>query len=200
MKKILLIFTVFLWFNVHSQEYVLDSVMPQFEDLIHIEANVLIGAETSPSFNHFFSQLDSVYAGKKENLHIFHIGGSHIQADIYSNKLRTYFQNMNSVSQGQRGFVFPFQLAHTNNPSNYRVEANKTKWEGYRNSIMKDSVAWGLAGVTAAFRDCSDTISIKANYKTHTKKPYTFHKLRVFYNTGKDDYNLSIVNFGLQEM
>lgn len=194
MKKILFVISVFLYFGGHSQEYLLDSVMPQFEELIHTEANVLIGAETSPSFNHFFSKLDSVYEGKKENLHIFHIGGSHIQADIYSNKLRTYFQNMNSVSQGQRGFVFPFQLAHTNNPSNYRVEANKAKWEGYRNSIMKDSIAWGLAGVSAAFRDCSDTISIKANYKTHTKKPYTFHKLRVFYNTWKDDYNLNILD------
>src|SRR5690606_5917995 len=149
---------------------------------------------SSPSFNHFFSQLDSVYAGKKKNLHIFHIGGSHIQADIYSNKLRTYFQNINSVSQAQRGFVFPFKLAHTNNPSNYKIEANKAEWEGYRNSIMKDSVAWGLAGVTAAFRDCSDTISIKANFKTHTKKPYTFHKLRVSYNTWKEDYKLTILD------
>src|SRR5690606_11211959 len=105
MKKILFLISVFLYFGGHSQEYLLDSVMPQFEDIIHTEANVLIGAETSPSFNHFFSQLDSVYAGKKKNLHIFHIGGSHIQADIYSNKLRTYFQNINSVSQAQRGFV-----------------------------------------------------------------------------------------------
>lgn len=194
MKQFLLIFTMLICFAGHSQEYVLDSVMPQFEDLIHTEANTLLGVENSPSFSYFFSQLDSVYAGKKENLHIFHIGGSHIQADIYSNKLRTYFQNMNSVSQGQRGFVFPFQLAHTNNPANYRVEANKEKWEGYRNSVLKDSVAWGLAGVSAAFRDCDDTISIKANYRTHTKKPYTFHKLRVFYNTWKDDYYLNILD------
>lgn len=194
MKKILIVITGLLWFGAHSQEYVLDSVTPQFDALINSEANILVGAENSPTFNYFFSQLDSVYEGKKENLHIFHIGGSHIQADIYSNKLRTYFQNMNSVSQGQRGFVFPFQLAHTNNPSNYRIEANKEKWEGYRNSVLKDNVDWGLSGVTAAFRSCDDTISIKANYKTHTKKPYTFHKLRVFYNTWKDDYNLNILD------
>ncbi len=194
MKHYLLIITVLFGLGSYSQEYVLDSVMPKYEELINTQANVLLGAETSPYFNNFFSQLDSIYEGKKENLHIFHIGGSHIQADIYSNKLRSYFQNMNSVSQGQRGFVFPFKLAHTNNPSNYKIEANKEKWEGYRNSVLKDSVAWGLAGVTAAFRDCDDTISIKANYKTHTKKPYTFHKLRIFYNTWKDHYNLNILD------
>ncbi len=181
----------------YSQEYVLDSVMPLYENLIHTEANILSGAESSPYFNHFFSQLDSVYAGKKKKIHIFHIGGSHIQADIYSNKLRTYFQNMNLVSQAQRGFVFPYKLAHTNNPSNYRIEANKEKWEGFRNSVLKDSVAWGLAGVSALFQHCDDTISIKANYKTHTKKPYTFHKLRVFYNTWKEDYNLKILDSSL---
>jgi lysophospholipase L1-like esterase len=59
---------------------------------------------------------------------------------------------------------------------------------------LKDSVAWGLAGVSALFQHCDDTISIKANYKTHTKKPYTFHKLRIFYNTWKDDYNLNILD------
>ena len=104
---------------------------------------------------------------------------------------------MNLVSQAQRGFVFPYKLAHTNNPSNYRIEANKEKWEGFRNSVLKDSVAWGLAGVSALFQHCDDTISIKANYKTHTKKPYTFHKLRVFYNTWKEDYNLKILDSSL---
>src|SRR5690606_37937665 len=29
---------------------------------------------------------------------------------------------------------------------------------------------------------------------THTQKPYTFHKFRVFYNTWKDDYNLNILD------
>ncbi|MBT0606639.1 GDSL-type esterase/lipase family protein [Aequorivita echinoideorum] len=194
MKHFLILISVLIGFSAQSQEYVLDSLLPKYSEIINTEANVLIGAGNSPTFNHFFGKLDSVYAGNKEKLHIFHIGGSHIQADIYSNKLRTYFQNMNDVSQGQRGFVFPFHLAHTNNPTNYKIEATKDKWQGYRNSILKDSIAWGLAGVTAAFRDCSDTISIQANYKNDTKNPYSFDKLRVFYNTWKDDYSLNILD------
>jgi lysophospholipase L1-like esterase len=197
MRHYLLIITLLIALGAQSQEYVLDSMMATYGDLIHTEVNKLLGADSSPGFKHFFSQLDSVYSGKKGKLHIIHIGGSHIQADIYSNKLRTYFQNMNAVSMGQRGFVFPFHLAHTNNPNNYSIVANRDKWKGYRNSVLQDSVAWGLAGVTAAFRDCSDTISIKANYKNYTKKPYTFDKLRIFYNTWKDDYNLTILDSNL---
>ena len=197
MRFYLILIIFFIGFKTWGQEYVLDNYTTKFGNLIKMDANKLIGADTSPYFNNFFSQLDSIYAGKKKKLHIFHIGGSHIQADMYSNKLRSYFQNMNAVSMGQRGFVFPFQLAHTNNPTNYRITATKDKWKGYRNSVLKDSIAWGLAGVTAAFRDCSDTIAINANYKNSTKQKYTFDKFRIFYNTWKDDYKLAILDSNL---
>ncbi|WP_339659274.1 GDSL-type esterase/lipase family protein [uncultured Polaribacter sp.] len=197
MRYYVILILFFIGFKTLGQEYVLDNFIPKYGNRIEMDSNKLIGADKSPSFNNFFSKLDSIYIGKKEKLHIFHIGGSHIQADIYSNKLRTYFQNMNAVSMGQRGFVFPFQLAHTNNPTNYSIKASKDKWKGYRNSVLKDSIAWGLAGVTAAFRDCSDTIYINANYKNNTKENYTFDKLRIFYNTWKEDYKLTILDSNL---
>ncbi len=194
-KKLLII--AFLWAtHLSAQRYILDSVMPTHGDLFNLEANRLKFASESPYFNAFFNRLDSIYEGKKGKLHIFHIGGSHIQADIYSNKLRTYLQNTNAVSMGQRGFVFPFHLARTNNPTNYRITATKEKWQGYRCSV-RDSIAWGLSGVTAAFRDHTDTIHIKANYKNYTKQPYKFDKLRLFYNTWKDDYQLTFLDSSL---
>lgn len=194
MKNSLLILFIGFATTLLGQNYVLDSLNPKIGHLINFEANTFKMADKSPAFHQFFAKLDSVYSGRKQKLHIFHIGGSHIQADIYSNKIRTYLQNTNTVSQGQRGFVFPYHLAHTNNPTNYRIEATKSKWKGYRSSIKKDSIAWGLAGVTAAFRDHSDTIHIKSNYKNYTNQPYEFNRLRVFYNTWKDDYNLTILN------
>lgn len=180
----------------HAQEYVLDrdSIQQEYGHLINTEANTLQFADESPFFDCFFEKMDSLYEGKKEKLHIFHIGGSHIQADIYSNKIRTYLQNMNDISTSQRGFVFPYHLARTNNPSNYRVEANREKWEGYKCSVNRDSTTWGLAGVTATFRDTLDTIHIKSNYKNYTRKPYCFNRLRVFYNTWKDDYSFKVMD------
>jgi len=194
MKNSLIALFICFSSSFFGQHYVLDSLKPTLGHLINFEANTFKMASESPTFHQFFAKMDSVYSGKKQKLHIFHIGGSHIQADIYSNKIRTYLQNTNTVSQGQRGFVFPFHLAHTNNPTNYRIEANKSKWQGYRSSVRKDSIAWGLAGVTAAFRERSDTIYVKSNYKNYTKQPYEFNKLRVFYNTWRDDYNLTILN------
>lgn len=197
MKYYLILIIVLTSLGAQSQSYILDSIMPIYGDILHPEANELIGAEDSPTFTRFFRKLDSIYQGKGGKLHIFHIGGSHIQADIYSNKLRGYLQNMNKVSIGQRGFVFPFRLAHTNNPGNYKIEGNKKKWTGYRNSVLKDSIAWGMSGVSAAFRSYSDTISINANNRNYTPNPYSFDKLRIFYNTWKDDYKLHVLDSSL---
>lgn len=195
MKNFIIRF-IFLFISTLAfpQHYVLDSIIPTLGHLIDFEKNQFYLADKSPYFQRFFLKFDSIYKGKEEKLHIFHIGGSHIQADIYSNKMRTYLQNSGETMQAQRGFVFPYHLAHTNNPINYRIEANKEKWTGYRCSIKKDSIAWGLAGITAAFRDKIDTIYLKSNHKNYTKKPYTFSRLRLFYNTWKNDYNLRFLD------
>ena len=149
MTKHLLIFVVFVWgISMQAQKYILDSITPTLGHLIDFEANTFKFVEDSPAFDRFFARLDSIYSGKKEKLHIFHIGGSHIQADLYPNKIRTYLQNMNEVSMAQRGFVFPYHLAHTNNPLNYRIKAEKELWQGYRCSIKKDSIVhWSPAGL-----------------------------------------------------
>ena len=194
MKFKLLLLSILISMPIFAQDYILDSITPKYGHLINFKANTFQYASESPYFKKLFSDFDSIYAGKKKKLHVFHIGGSHIQADIYSNKIRTYLQNMNEVSLGQRGFVFPFHLAHTNNPTNYRIEADNDQWQGYRCSVRKDSVAWGLAGVSAAFRGTEDQIYVKANYKNYTKKPYTFNTLRVFYNTWMEDYDLTIAD------
>ncbi|MCF1422767.1 GDSL-type esterase/lipase family protein [Mangrovimonas futianensis] len=188
------LFILLFYTACFSQSYVLDSIPEDVRRLIDFEANKLENVENAPTFQKFFKKLDNIYEGKQEKLHIFHIGGSHIQADFYSNKLRTYFHNMNDSSMGQRGFVFPYHLAHTNNPLSYRISANRDLWTGYRCSVTKDSITWGMSGITAAFRESMDTIYIKANHKNETKKPYQFDALKIFYNTWKDDYRLRFLD------
>lgn len=175
---LLLLFTL----SLTAQEYLLDSLLPADSNLIHEKYNVFAYADSSQAFIRFFDKLDSVYQGENNKVHIFHIGGSHIQADIYSNKLRTYLQNMNSKAQGQRGFVFPFHLASTNNPLNYRIEGSKQRWERFRSSVKKESSLWGLSGITVALTDTIDTLKISANYKNYTLKPYSFNRIRIFYD------------------
>lgn len=173
---------LFFTLSLNAQEYLLDSVLPADSNLIHEKYNVLAYADSAQAFNRFFDKLDSVYRGENTRVHIFHIGGSHIQADVYSNKLRTYLQNMNPNAQAQRGFIFPFHLASTNNPLNYRIEGNKERWKSLRSSVSKDNSPWGLSGITVVLTDTIDTVRIAANYKNSTLYPYTFDKIRIFYD------------------
>ena len=186
---ILLVLCFLFALPVAAQRFVLDSVLKVHPDLVNMEANVFKYADSSYYFKHFFRALDSVYEGKKEKVHIFHIGGSHVQADIYPNRLRTYLQSSSEFTMSQRGFVFPFLLANTNNPANYKV-TSKTRWKGMRSSQKRDSIAWGLAGISAVFKDSIDTIRVVANHKSYTKKPYYFNKLRIFYNTWNTGYSI----------
>ncbi len=196
MHRVLWILLLIATFPSNAQHYVLDSVLSIHPNLVNKEVNNFQFADSSRYFQRFFLSLDSVYAGHKRKVHIFHIGGSHIQADIYPNRLRTYLQSSSEYTMSQRGFVFPFKLANTNNPANYRITSD-AKWMGKRSSLKKDSIAWGLAGITAIFDEEVDTVSVEANHKSYNKKPYYFNKFRLFYNTWNESYQVTPVDTSL---
>lgn len=173
-----------------GQEFTLPLSKEKY-DFVNWEANKINLVDKSPAFQKLFHRFQTIAKGYEENIHIFHIGGSHIQADIYSNRLRTYLQCMSATSKGQRGFIFPFKLAKTNNPSNYTVEYDG-EWKGYRCSVRRDSIAWGLAGITAEFKDSISNIKIKANHRGYDQQQYDFNKIRVFYDNWTDDYSVCI--------
>ena len=103
-----------------AQNYILDSVKPLY-DFPNWRDNVIKYAKESQNID-VYKRLNRVANGAEDHIHIFHVGGSHIQADMYSNKLRSYLQHMSPTAKGQRGFIYPYKIAGTNNPRNYRVE------------------------------------------------------------------------------
>ncbi|WP_103071963.1 GDSL-type esterase/lipase family protein [Aquimarina sediminis] len=172
-----------------AQTYVVDSIQDKYP-FVNWKANTIKMAKTSPAFKALFKKLDTIAKGGEEKLHVFHIGGSHIQADIYSNRLRSYLQTMNPNTKGQRGFIYPFSMAKTNNPGNYKVKYDGL-WKGYRCSVRRDSVAWGLSGVTAVFKDTVSNVKITANGNNYHEKMYDFNKIRIFYDNWSTDYEIS---------
>ena len=185
---LLLITFLFAFSSSIAQTYVIDTIQDDYA-FINWKANKIKMAESSPTFKKLFRKFDTILNGAQEDLHIFHIGGSHIQADIYSNRLRSYLQTMSPNAVGQRGFIFPYKIAKTNNPGNYRVEYDGN-WKGYRCSVNRDSVPWGLAGVTAVFKDSIAHVKIKANGNNYHENLYDFNRIRIFYDNWTDDYQI----------
>ena len=54
-----------------------------------------------------------------------------------------------------------------------------------------------MSGVTAKFTDSIAHINVKANFRNYSKNTYNFNKLRVFYNTWSEDYQVKLVNDSL---
>jgi lysophospholipase L1-like esterase len=194
-KTITTLFLAFYSVLIFGQDYIITDSLQQKYTFINWKANTIKHADSAITFQKLYKKLDNIYHNKAEKLHVFHIGGSHIQADFYSNRLRHYLQNISDKAKGQRGFIYPYRMAKTNNPLNYKVTFDG-EWKGYRCS-RNDSVAWGLSGVSAKFKDSISNITIKANYKNYSENTYDFNKLRVFYDEWSDDYDVIISDASL---
>lgn len=196
-KIITSFFFTFYSILLFGQDYVITDSLKQKYTFINWEVNKIKHADSAVAFQKLYQKLDNIYNNANEKLHVFHIGGSHIQADFYSNRLRHYLQNISDNAKGQRGFIYPYRMAKTNNPINYKVTFDG-EWKGYRCS-RNDSVAWGLSGVSAKFKDSISNITIKANHINYSENTYDFNKLRVFYNNWSDDYDVVISDESLVE-
>ena len=68
------------------------------------------------SYVPFLRKLDSLVYTGKGNINILHLGGSHIQADVISNRVRVHLLQDLKLPAASRGFVFPYTAARTSTP------------------------------------------------------------------------------------
>ncbi len=145
--------------------------------------------ESSKNWEYFHKEFRAMVKGKDCKLNFYHIGGSHLQADIYTHDIRTYLQSNWSNLPGERGLIFPFDLAKTNNPWNYEF-LSPNKWKSYKSvgSDRANDSDYGLLGAYVETQDSLVEISFKYD-KTLVKPGFT--RLRVYHNKGKFPYELN---------
>ena len=93
---------------------------------MHAEASVLLfpGARTAQDL--FYAKLDTLVATGRGNVNVWHIGGSHVQAAFFPNRIMNALDSL--TLRGDRGFLFPLKLAGTNYDKTYRISATG-EWE-----------------------------------------------------------------------
>ncbi len=150
----------------------------------------------SPNFEVFYKKFKDVIQTKKGKLNLYHIGGSHLQADIYTHDIRTFLQENWEGLPGERGWVFPFNLAKSNNPGNYRFTSDN-HWTGYRSVKNKPKKIGFDYGISGYIITCADSaINLKFKYRKTTSKP-PIQRIRIFHNIGEFPYD---INFGKDEI
>jgi lysophospholipase L1-like esterase len=93
---------------------------------------------------------------------------------------------------GGRGMVFPYKLAHTNNPTNYKV-ACKGDWKYCINTQANRSCPVGLMGMSVS--TCDKTASITINPNNDKQIEYRFCRVRVFHSM--THYKLTLLSNGI---
>lgn len=174
MRIVSICFLMMILVLSYGQEEDLQQTYP----FLQLNKNEVEFPGDSTSFYRFYQKLDTLFFDGKGQVNIVHMGGSHVQAGTLSNRMRENMQTLSPGTKNERGFFFPYSLAHTNNPSNYKVVSNGT-WEGFRCSVNSYYSQWGASGVNATTQDSN--IYVKVYARKSDTSLYRFKKVRVFY-------------------
>ncbi|MBN1951421.1 MAG: hypothetical protein JW801_09465 [Bacteroidales bacterium] len=156
---------------------------------IRYEENQIIFPENQGKFDSLFSAFNLIRQGGQQQIRILHLGGSHIQADIYTHLIRGRMQELGPDMRGARGLIFPLTMAKTNNPRNYTV-AWKGSWESCKSTRASDPCVLGLTGMAVYTSDSVARISIRLN--NNVLYSSVFDSVRIFHEP--TSYRLRLIS------
>jgi len=142
----------------------------------------LIETNKSAEWHTFTDNLSACAEDNNAHVSIVHIGDSHLQADFFPGELRRCLHRTFNTTQPARGLIFPYAMAKTNNPHNYRVT-----WKGNwtcRKALDQQCSNLGLSGIEIATTDTNAMVNIKLTDREITD--YGGNILRIFYGNETD--------------
>ena len=153
------------------------------------EDQLIYPSGESPMMERFFEKFDSVLFFGKGNVNIMHIGGSHVQSGVFTQRFRDNLLNISPDLIGGQYFVFPFTAGKTNNPSHYMVKYTG-EWNYCRNAVVReDERTMGLAGAAVWTSDPEASISIitRARSASPITPEFKFNKVTVLGYSDTED-------------
>jgi lysophospholipase L1-like esterase len=175
--------------KMHAQPvYDFPYVLPQY-DFINYNLNKLSFPADSAYMKGFYEKMDKLIFDGVGKINIIHIGGSHVQADIVSGRLRERLATFFPGNKGSRGLIFPYRVAGTNNPGNYFVTYTG-KWESCKNVSYKATCELGLTGMSITTRDTTSSISV--SLKKENYPAYDFNRIRIFHRADTNQFKVKL--------
>lgn len=149
-----------------TPEFKLPTLFSSFDSsfsFIQFNADTLtIGSDSSLIIN-FYNKLENVMTQKRGNVHIMHIGGSHVQAGTMSHEIRRHFLSEYGDAPASRGFIFPYSAANAcNNPRDYSV-SRSAPFSLVRNVYSTYPSPLGLCGISVYCTQELQSVKIKMN-------------------------------------
>lgn len=127
---------------------------------IRYDANQLHYDSASPSMQLFLRKWHRVTTTGQGTVNIIHIGGSHVQAGVFPNQVRTNLLTQHPSLVGGRGMLFPYSAAaKCNNPDDYKVHCAE-KVTLTRNVYSAPEYPLGLCGISVTAHDVPTRIQM----------------------------------------
>ena len=155
---ITLLTLIFIHFTAISQPQLRE--IPALPCMATTFSTIIYPGGDSTAYYSFFKKLDKLLFEGEGNVTILHIGGSHIQAGTFSHQNRSNLLGSFPGITGNRGLLFPFSAAKTNNPYNYRTTFTG-EWDVSKNTNPVPPFALGLSGISIASKDTLACIEIQ---------------------------------------
>ncbi|MES2618186.1 MAG: GDSL-type esterase/lipase family protein [Bacteroidota bacterium] len=156
---------------------------------VNYELNNIQFFKDSLDFYGFFRKLDKLITTGKGKINIAHFGGSHVQADMWTGRLRDNFNEFLNQKQAARGWVYPFKMGFksNNNPSGYAFEWSK-RWDGCRavNAFCSGNIGMNAITTVTHDSDAGFTVIMKNEHKTD----YVFDRIKVFYDNHHQSFQI----------
>lgn len=137
----------------------------------------------------FYDKLDKLVRTGEGRINVVQIGGSHIQAGIFSGQIRSRLQTFNGEMNAGWGYMFPYRISRTNSPYGYYIRYNG-RWQSTRNIERRKTSNLGVGGISATTSAPKAELTILL--EDENKLDYSFNKLRVFYENKGAEYSVSV--------
>lgn len=158
---------------------------------IQYDLNKLIIPGDSSDFQRLFQRVDDLLFKGTGQINVFHIGGSHIQADMWSDRLRQRLQTFYPGTRGSRGLLFPYRMARTNNPYNYKAVWTGS-WSRTRCIERSPELTLGLTGIAVATRDT--LTSLRLYFRGDNYPQYAFNRIRIYHDVDPSSFAIRLKN------
>ena len=178
-----LIVIVFCWVEITSQD-IYDSYVYETGEFryvndypcINFEQNKLTVPGSDSLLIALYDRIDQIGAMGQGQISILHIGGSHVQAGIFSHRLRENFRSLIGDFTSSKGVIFPFKTMGTNAPTNYRMSTSGV-WTKARCVERAPSLPLGITG--AAIRTIDSNASVSFDLRSTDSIKWEYDKLIV---------------------
>lgn len=185
-NSLLLLAFILIACTSNAQENKKNELQFPQDTVINFEKSVLFFPGGREAQDNFYAKLDSLKKDSLSNVNIWHVGGSHVQGGSFPNRLRDNFQKFGG--EGERGFVFPRQLAGTNEDKSIRMTAEGNWYAPMLTKTSKEEKPrYGITGFAAR---CDSTASIGLNTDPKNRKQaWTFKQIRLLgYSSSQKAY------------